>query len=182
MLWMLGGRFGRPQLNLPPAADYFRGFKAPAFIVVDMQSRFVRLVDRTVRSRITAIQLKVLHHCAENDVPSVLLQDAECGSSLAVLSSAHRQVPRGHIARKKGGDGFRDTNLEEWLREHCVREILFAGVYANACVLATVEGAIRRGFVARTSASLIADCRCAQVKEQTLDWYRKNHCLLEGER
>jgi nicotinamidase-related amidase len=47
---------------------------------------------------------------------------------------------------KTRGDAFSNRALEAYLRERGVERVIIVGVFANACVKATVRGALARGF------------------------------------
>lgn len=50
------------------------------------------------------------------------------------------------VVDKPGYGAFVGTTLEGWLREHGIRALILTGVTANVCVLATLYGAVDRGF------------------------------------
>jgi len=50
------------------------------------------------------------------------------------------------VFTKWRSDAFCNHELLAWLRRREVERLAVAGVYADACVLATVRGALRRGF------------------------------------
>ena len=57
------------------------------------------------------------------------------------------RVPRSEaepIFTKARSDAFSNAELETWMREHEIERILVLGVYADACVRRTVEGAVAR--------------------------------------
>ena len=50
------------------------------------------------------------------------------------------------IVDKSGFSAFVGTDLEAWLKKNGRRSLIIAGVTANVCVLATLYGAVDRGF------------------------------------
>ena len=56
------------------------------------------------------------------------------------------QLEHAESFNKWRGDAFCNEALARWLSEGGVRSVAVAGVYANACVQATVSGALKRGL------------------------------------
>lgn len=69
------------------------------------------------------------------------------------------RIPAGHAKyfKKWRGDAFCNPELEPFLRQHDVREVSLAGVYAKGCVTATAKGAMARGFKTNVLADAVAD-------------------------
>ena len=57
---------------------------------------------------------------------------------------AIKQDPSDIVIHKQYGNAFRDTTLSETLQKLEINFLLFAGFKAEACVLATIHGAIDR--------------------------------------
>lgn len=59
------------------------------------------------------------------------------------------RVPRSAddlVFSKARSDAFSNPELDAWIREHRIERLLVLGVYADACVRRTVEGALSRGI------------------------------------
>ena len=59
------------------------------------------------------------------------------------------RVPRGDdepVFTKARSDAFSNAQLESWIHQHAIERLLVLGVYADACVRRTAEGALRRGI------------------------------------
>lgn len=50
------------------------------------------------------------------------------------------------VFTKARSDAFSNAQLESWIHQHAIERLLVLGVYADACVRRTAEGALRRGI------------------------------------
>ena len=69
-------------------------------------------------------------------------------------------------------DAFCNPDLEKLLREHRIQEIVAAGLYARACVAATVKAALARGFEVHVLGDAVA-CRSDASREAALERLRR---------
>jgi nicotinamidase-related amidase len=67
------------------------------------------------------------------------------GSEGAKLDSALVVINKNYFP-KRIGDAFSNPELIAFLKRNSIDEILVAGVYAEACILQTLKGALRNGF------------------------------------
>lgn len=76
------------------------------------------------------------------------------------------RVPRRDavVFTKKRSDAFTNAALEAWLRERDVDHLVVLGVFADACVRRTVEGARARGFAVTVPRAGVASRSSAAVE------------------
>ncbi len=67
------------------------------------------------------------------------------------------------LVPKRYGDSFEDTNLEQVLAERKVGRLVVAGAQTDACILATLHGALVRGY----DVQLVND---AHTTEDLTEW------------
>ena len=65
-------------------------------------------------------------------------------------------LPHEKIISKHFPNSFRDTDLEEFLQENGVQEIIFCGMMSHMCIDATVRAAFDKGYTC-----IVADDACA---------------------
>ena len=76
------------------------------------------------------------------------------------------RVPRSEadpIFTKARSDAFSNPELDCWIREHEIERLLVLGVYADACVRRTVEGALARGIAVTVPRDGVASGSAAAV-------------------
>jgi nicotinamidase-related amidase len=76
------------------------------------------------------------------------------------------RVPRNDaepVFTKAHSDAFSNPKLESWLRQRGIGRVLVLGVYADACVRRTVEGALARGIAVTVPRAGVASRSAAAV-------------------
>lgn len=68
---------------------------------------------------------------------------------------------------KWAGSAFVNPDLDAWLRAKGITTLVIAGLYARACVTATVKDALARGYEVRILFDAVA-CRCDASRDRAL--------------
>lgn len=126
-----------------------------ALLVVDMQNG---VVERAFgRAAVAARIAELVDRARRDGVPVVWVQHADEG--LVRGSEAWRLVPElaraeaEPLVEKSHGDAFEATTLEVVLSDLRVGRLVVAGAETDACILATLHGAVVRGY----DATLVSD-------------------------
>lgn len=119
-----------------------------ALLLVDVQRGVVAEAHR--RDSVLANVATVAERARSHGVPVVWVQHADAG--MPVGSEEWQLVPEvprresERVVRKRYGDAFEGTDLEEVLAEAGVGRLVVAGAQTDACVRATIHGAFVRGY------------------------------------
>jgi nicotinamidase/pyrazinamidase len=70
---------------------------------------------------------------------------------------------------KNKGNAFSNPSLIDFLNEHQISQIYISGLYAEACIYATVKGAIKNGF----QATILTDCIATKTEKKRVDMIGK---------
>lgn len=89
------------------------------------------------------------------------------GSPGAQLDARLRQTEGVKVIKKSAASAFTNPELDAFLKANAVREIYILGVFAEACVLATVREARRQGYAVQVLAGAVA----------TDSWWKKKLAL-----
>jgi nicotinamidase/pyrazinamidase len=73
---------------------------------------------------------------------------------------------------KKTEDAFSNLELLTFLKQSKINEILVTGVYAEACILQTIKGGLRNGFLVKAIADGIGT-KSQKKRQSCLDKYKK---------
>lgn len=119
-----------------------------ALLVVDMQVGVVAHAhDRdAVAGRIASL----VQRARTTGTPVVWVQHSDDGMPLG--SEGWHIVPElrddadGRVVHKRYGDSFEDTDLEEVLAGLGAGRLVVAGAQSDACIRATIHGALTRGY------------------------------------
>ena len=147
-----------------------------AVVVVDMQNYLLGVYGKHTEhlphvKEMHGYQEEVLRLAVERKIPVFLLEYEGMGETTKQILDALKGKPDLTIS-KKYTDGFKETTLEEKLRERQITGIIVAGVNATGCVLHTAESAVEKGFNVFTSPQLITNA--SGYFERGWDaWYRK---------
>lgn len=122
--------------------------ESTALVVVDVQNDVVGAAhDRdAVINNINSLVAKA----RSENVPVVWVQHSDEG--MPEESEPWQIVPElsplesEPIVRKKYGDSFEDTNLEEVLAASAVGRLVVTGAQTDACIRSTIHGALTRGY------------------------------------
>lgn len=119
-----------------------------ALLVVDVQNGVVR--DAVGRDAVVANIADLVERARTARVPVVWVRhsDEELGAGSADWQIVPALVPRDGeaIVDKHYGDSFEDTSLESVLSDRGVGRLVIAGAQTDACIRATLHGALVRGY------------------------------------
>ncbi|MBT3405010.1 isochorismatase family protein [archaeon] len=143
-------------------------------VVVDMQLEWVRNLDN--KKDLINNQIKIIKQ--NPSLPAILLEmnPPKYGKTLYLIRESVRDRLEARID-KDNTDGFTNPNLEETLYRFGIKNILFMGTYASACVFSTSRSAIDKGFKIGTNQRLIADMSCdshTTISKGAFKWYQQN--------
>ncbi|ADU46759.1 cysteine hydrolase family protein [Intrasporangium calvum] len=136
-----------------------------ALLVIDMQKGVV--ADAHDRERVIANIGSLVARARDEDVPVVWVQHSDEG--LAEGSEEWELVPElapgddEPLVGKHYGDSFEETDLESVLAKRAVGRVVVTGAQTDACVRATLHGALVRGY----DATLVSD---AHTTEDLRQW------------
>jgi nicotinamidase-related amidase len=136
-----------------------------ALLVVDVQNGVVEGAHE--RDTVVANVGSLVEKARREQVPVVWVQHAD--EQLAKGSENWRIVPEltpsvaEPLVEKSYGDSFEDTNLETVLMDLGVGRLVVVGAQTDACIRATLHGALVRGY----DATLVSD---AHTTEDQTPW------------
>ena len=119
-----------------------------ALLVVDMQNGVVSEafeVDRVIDNITTLVE-----RARSNSVPVIWIQHSD--EEMPQGSDAWQYIPQlgwngdEEVIHKSYNDSFEETDLESVLAEHRVGQLVVTGAQTDACVRATLHGALVRGY------------------------------------
>lgn len=137
---------------------------ATALIVIDMQ-RGVVTGNHDVE-RVTENVASLVGRAREQGAPVVWVRDhnqLELGSPEWQLVDGLDPADGEVLIDKVYGDSFEDTDLEQQLAARGVDRIVVAGAQTDACIRATLHGALVRGY----DVTLVSD---AHTTEDLREW------------
>ncbi|CAM3521374.1 isochorismatase family protein [Occultella aeris] len=133
-----------------------------ALLVIDMQNGVVAEVHR--RAEVVANIGALVSRARRTGVPIVWIQDS--GADTPRGSQAWERIPdlvRAQsevVIHKTYQDSFEGTDLEEALAAAAVGHVVVTGAHTDACVRATIHGALVRGY----DVTLVGDAHtCADL-------------------
>ncbi len=136
-----------------------------ALLVVDVQSGVVR--DAVRRGTVVGNIADLVERARAGGVPVVWVRhsDEDLAAGSADWQIVPQLVPRDGeaIVDKHYGDSFEDTSLESVLCDHGVGRLIVTGAQTDACIRATLHGALVRGY----DALLVSD---AHTTEDQTAW------------
>lgn len=136
-----------------------------ALLVIDVQRDVVQAAHD--RDSVIANIATLLERARGHEVPVVWVQHSD--ANLPRGSEGWQYVPgltreeAEPLVHKCYGDAFEDTDLEVVLAERGVGRLVVAGAQTDACIRATLHGALVRGY----DATLVAD---AHATEDLREW------------
>jgi len=132
--------------------------RATALLVIDLQKSVLAeqgtwdpdgVVERTAglvdRARSSAVPVVWVQHSSD---------ELERGSAGWQLPDALAPAPGESVVHKRYGDAFEDTDLGDVLTRSGVGHLVVAGAQTDACIRASVHGALVRGY----DVTLVSDC------------------------
>ncbi|MEK6910447.1 MAG: isochorismatase family protein [Nanoarchaeota archaeon] len=156
--------------------------KNTAVVVVDMQERFLSMLDKLTRRQLVHNHLEVLDYCRENDVPVVGIRHdivAFGKEYVYAIENKIAEVSRNRYFWKDKNDGFSNLKLQEYLSSLGIERLCLMGVFASRCVISTGQGALNNGFKIATSRDLITDSNYSQALLASFDWFNANGTLFD---
>jgi nicotinamidase-related amidase len=136
-----------------------------ALLVIDVQNNVVGGAHN--RDEVVAKVASLVDKARSEDVPVVWVQHSS--DEMPIGSDGWHYVPElklddaEPVVHKKYGDSFEDTDLEAVLAERKVGRLVVAGAQTDCCIMATMHGALVRGY----DATLVAD---AHTTEDLTEW------------
>jgi nicotinamidase-related amidase len=137
-----------------------------ALLVIDVQNGVVGGAYN--RDKVVSAIASLVDRARAEKVSVVWVQHAD-DESLTEGSDAWRYVPElprsesEPVVHKRYGDSFEATDLETVLAERGIGRLVVAGAQTDSCILATLHGAIVRGY----DATLVED---AHTTEDLTEW------------
>jgi nicotinamidase-related amidase len=136
-----------------------------ALLVVDVQNGVMagthgrdaviaNIASLTDKARAEGVAVVWVQHSSDD-----LAEGSEAWRYVAELNPDEHEP----IVHKRYGDAFEDTRLEEVLSQHHVGRLIVTGAQTDACIRATLHGAIVRGY----DAILVDD---AHTTEDLTEW------------
>jgi nicotinamidase-related amidase len=165
-------------------SDSFRSNSThSAVLLIDLQVDFLRAEGRLPVAQSAVPPLlecveAVVAEAHEVGVPVVHIVNAYPRWSIGNLfrkfaaiedspgAAIDERVPRSDadpVFTKARSDAFSNPELDSWIREHGIERLLVLGVYADACVRRTVEGALARGIAVTVPRDGVASRSAAAV-------------------
>jgi len=119
-----------------------------ALLVVDMQRGVV--ADAYEADRVIDNINVLVTRARAADVPVIWVQHADeelpAGTEAWEMVEALVRESDEPLVHKSFGDSFEDTDLESVLEEHRVGRLVVTGAQTDACIRATLHGALVRGY------------------------------------
>ncbi len=144
-----------------------------AFVLVDMQEKFLGEIEEQESIHMVLSQLKVLYYCSRFDLPVLVFEYEGDGTTIFPLNEAVTAVPRHRVLTKVDDDGFVNPEATSVLQEWNVAEIYLMGINASFCVQETAVGGLKNGFKIVTADRLIADPKHYRVNKDR-KWFEKH--------
>jgi len=144
-----------------------------ALVLIDVQEDFIHAVENAFPKFNDNI-VELLKYCRENKIDIIHVRAVYNDANSAWLpyyrfirpsiNGSVKEDPASFTVAKDGEkviikhtfDAFLNTDLDDYLKKHNKKQLLFAGVVTNCCVLFSVTGAFLRGY----QPIVISDC-CA---------------------
>ena len=143
-----------------------------AVILIDMQNVFTEKIEKEELKIMIDNQLIILEVCAKHNIPLFILEYQDCGDTISILKEKIEKITRKKTIIKPDIDGFSYTPLSIELEKLNTKKIIFAGIYAGACVYETAYSAIKNGYKIIICAELISDMN--YFFDNKKSWYIKN--------
>lgn len=154
-----------------------------AILIMDMQHSFLGYLSNTETKRIIEGQKELLLLAKKEKIPVLVFEYYAYGNTDEQI----RLSLKGCFFKtftKKYDSAFSVKKLDPWLRKRGIKNLILAGIFADACVLSTAVNALNKGYKIITCGDLIANnsiyCR-EEVKmiKAERHWYEDEGLLLE---
>lgn len=149
-----------------------------AVLLIDMQEKFVRKLERGKKEQLVRAQSAVIRHCAAKDTPLIVLEYEKYGPTIEALRAEAGKVPGVTIITKSKDNGFLGTDLHRTLDAFGVQSFLVMGINASCCVFETAHDAITKGYRICTASDLIADS--VSLHDYYPGWHPENWYSTNG--
>ena len=131
--------------------------------------------------------IRVLEYAGRNKLPVLVLEYHGEGSTIDVLKEKVDSLATTVTYVAKPHDsGFKNTDLDERLKQLSVSEVVLMGINASACVKATGESALKNGFGITTSLDLITDHPSVLsplgIGHRSVNWYKQHGVVAPNHR
>lgn len=151
-----------------------------AFILVDMQTGFIRNIGPKKWKRMIAAQRQVLDYCSINEIPVIVLEFYGHGTTIPELSEKFKDLSNiCVIDDKTDSDGFRGTCLDSVLKTKGAKETYYLGINESFCVKDTAQTALKLGYKIATANCLVANSREFSRGNESA-WFKKNGIYLKA--
>jgi len=122
-----------------------------ALLVIDMQNDLVDALSSERRDDLLAAISELLRDARANRTPVVYVRHNEdgplrFGTPPWEIAASVAPLPGEPIVEKRFGDAFQETDLANVLTDRGIDELLVCGMQSDFCVVATVRGAMKRGY------------------------------------
>src|SRR3954451_14822029 len=135
-----------------------------ALLVVDVQNGVVGGSHN--RDEVVGNIASLVERARGGDVPIVWVQhnsdELPKGSDQWQYVPELKQDDAEPVVHKQYGDSFEDTDLESVLAERKIGRLVIAGAQTDCCILATLHGAVIRGY----DATLVKDAHTTEYLTQ----------------
>jgi nicotinamidase-related amidase len=136
-----------------------------ALLIVDVQKDVV--ANAYDRDGVIANINALVSRARSASVPVIWVQHADEGlpegsEGWQYVDELERDETSEPLVHKHFGDSFEDTELESLLADRAVGHLVVAGAQTDACIRATLHGALVRGY----DATLVADAHTTEDPSQ----------------
>jgi len=146
----------------------------PGVLLIDMQELFVVGYPEDKLYSLIQNQTRVLNLCKRYNLPYAIIEYLECGATLSELINWKELIPNVNPFIKDEDDAFTNPELQEQITKWKVRDLLFMGKNAQACVRDTAKSALGLGYKIHTAEGVIGDNNGDRGIEVARDWFRAN--------
>lgn len=146
-----------------------------------MQDFFLEKFSDERRASLIAEQKKVIDFCVKNTIPIIVLEYATRGETTKELNDVLKKSFHATVIKKENNSGFRDTNLDDLLKNLKINKLLLMGINGTGCVQDTAIGALKRGYSIFTGKTVIASSTKNDANHKVSEkWYSKHGPFLEA--
>lgn len=164
-----------------------------AILLIDMQDQYLgeENVNIPEVKRMIKRQTEIIKYAQSNNIPIYSLEggvmwtdDEDCKvyeSFGQTTESLQNVLDKGNydLVIKGSPSGFGGTELDSFLKERGISDLVLMGVYASDCILATGKDAIQRGYKIITSPEIIEDNKHRKMQNESMDWYKENGLVFD---
>jgi nicotinamidase-related amidase len=142
-------------------------------MLIDMQETFIGKTISSENKHLVNTQIELLGFAQEEKIPVFVIEWTGMGRTIQPLKE-RILMNRNYFLEKCNCDGFsyfnedKSKQLLEVLTREGIKNLILTGVSKNACVLATAEGAKKKGYNIFTSDELM------DFGDYKSEWYLSN--------